>query len=341
MTHAILCSPGHNRVYFEASLKLSVAEFTIVSRGLSASCKNVSHRNICGIQYLTFDTDSGLSREDLSIISGLSFAYGLFAVEGIYLRPVELVRDWFVDENMSAILKYTGKTNEIFTRMLLNVARYSGGQGSPIRVLDPVAGKGTTLYEGLVKGFNVYGIEISDGVVNECYHYIKKFLENAKYKFEHNALKISGENKAFTALRHTFTTARNKIEQKEGNTRTIEVIAGNSLYADKFYKKNYFDMIVGDLPYGVQHGAVSNEKQSKLTRNPGELVRTCLPSWVNVLKPGGVVTLSWNVNTLSRKKLTEILEENGLNVLIDGVYPDFEHRVDQAIVRDIIVATKK
>ena len=38
--------------------------------------------------------------------------------------------------------------------------------------------------------------------------------------------------------------------------------------------------------------------------------------------------------------MTEILKKAGLNVLNEGPYAQFEHRVDQAILRDIIVAKK-
>jgi len=332
MTYAILFNPGHNRVYFETSLKLSVSEFNIV-----AQKSNAQVRTIAGIEYLTFDTDTELTQSEIKILSDLSFIYALFMIEGEYFKPVAKLNDDFVDDSISTILKYSGKTNEIFTRMMINVGYYSQTNTQNIRLLDPLAGKGTTLYEGLIKGYNVYGIEIGDGVVNESYHFLHKFLETAKYKFETTSIKTSGANKSYTALRHTFETAKTKEDFKNKNTRTIEMIAGNSMYADKFYKKNFFDLIVGDLPYGVQHSNVTNEKQSSMTRNPTELLNACLPSWLEVLKPGGVVVLSWNVNVVNRKQMEQIFAEHGLNVKNDGAYSQFEHRVDQAIVRDLVV----
>lgn len=344
MMYAVLYNPGHNRVYYEASLKLSVSEFNIAARKLSAAVEDVQHINIQGIDYLAFRTGSELTLQDIRIISGLSFAYALFEVRQIggetFLRPIKKVREDFIDESISTILKYTGKTNEIFTRMMINIAFYSQDNNENIRLLDPVAGKGTTLYEGLNKGLNVYGIEIGSGIVNEAYHFVKRYLETAKYKFEHSSIKISGPNKSFTALRHTFETARTKEDFKRKDTRTIELIAGNSLYADKFYKKNFFDIIVGDLPYGVKHHNVTNEGQSSLTRNPAELLNACLPSWIKVLKPGGIIVLSWNTNVLLRRKIEQIFEEQGLTVKNDGAYLQFEHRVDQSIVRDIIAARR-
>jgi SAM-dependent methyltransferase len=344
MKYAILYNPGHNRVYYETSLKLSAAELQIVSQKISVEIKNIQQKNMYGIDYLIFETDYALSQTDIKIVSDLSFIYALFEIEDIngqiYLKPILKTKEAFVDESISTILKYTGKTNEIFTRMMINVAVYSQDNDQDIRLLDPVAGKGTTLYEGLVKGHHVYGIEISDHVVNESYHFIKRFLETARYKFHCDSIKISGPNKSFSALRHTFEIAKTKENWKRKDTKIMELVAGDSRYADQYYKKNFFDIIVGDLPYGVQHGNVTNQKQSSFTRNPSELLNICLPSWFKVLKPGGIIVLAWNCNVLSRQKMEQLLQKYGLTVKNDSLYLQFEHRVDQAILRDIIVARK-
>ncbi len=316
-----------------------------MARKFSTAYEHVRHQNIAGIDYITFQTDNELSGSDVSILSDLSFAYALFEIETLngnqYLRPIKPVREDFVDESISTIMKYTGKTNELFTRMMINVAFYSQDNQNNIKLLDPLAGKGTTLYEGLMKGYNVYGIEISDQLVNESYHFVKRFLETARYKFDYSSMKISGPKKSFSALRHSFETARTKEDFKSKQTRAIEMIAGNSLYADKFFKKHFFDMIVGDLPYGVQHGNITNKKQTSLTRNPAELLNACLPSWMEVLKPEGIIVLAWNSHVLSRDKMEQLFEDQGLTVKKDDAYLQFEHRVDQSILRDIIVAVKK
>lgn len=347
MKYAILYHPGHNRVYFETSLKLSISEFSIVSQKFSSVCDHIERQNIYGVDYLTFETAEALDEQDIKKIFDLSFIYALFQLEMIgeelYFRPIRKTREDFVDEGIGAILKYTGKTNEIFTRMMINVASYSQNTGTtePLRLLDPIAGKGTTLYEGLVKGYDCYGIEIGDKVVKESYHFLKKFLEMAKYKFDSSIIKISGPNKSFSAVRHTFVTAKTKEEFKNKQTRTVEMVAGNSVYANKYYKKNFFDVIVGDLPYGVQHGNVTTEKQSSLTRNPSELLKACLPSWKEVLKPGGIIVLAWNSNVLPKAKMEQLLAEQGFEVMAEGAYQEFEHRVDQSILRDIVTARKK
>ena len=176
-------------------------------------------------------------------------------------------------------------------------------------------------------------------MVAEAYHFLKRYLESERYKHQVHEEKISGSNKSFTAQRYRFEIARTKDAEKNKELREVELISGNSVHADKLYKKNTFHVIVGDLPYGVQHGSVTNEKQSSLTRNPKELLASCLPAWKAVLMPGGILALSWNTLVLNVREMTKILEDSGLAVLRGDAY-SYGHRVDQAINRDIIVAKR-
>ena len=106
------------------------------------------------------------------------------------------------------------------------------------------------------------------------------------------------------------------------------------------FKSNHFHAIVGDLPYGVKHGNVSNRQQSALTRNPAELLKACLPGWRTCLKPGGTLVLSWNRFVLGREELQALLTDSGLEVLTASPFDRFAHRVDNAIWRDVVVARK-
>lgn len=338
-TYAILCSPGHSRVYFESSKALIAKELSIMSGAMSAKVTEIELRSIAGIDYLMFERAEELPPSDLAVLAQLSFIFALFRYEDGMLRPVELPDFAFIDPGISSILKYSGKTNEIFTRMLINLAYASADRsirsGGSVRLLDPVAGKGTTLLEGLVCGFDVYGIEVGDKVVGELYTFLKKYLEHEKYKHTTKSERISGPGKSFTAKRNLFSISRDKGSAPH----EFEIISGNSVNADHFYKKGFFHIIAGDLPYGVQHGNVTNEKQSGLTRNPKELLTACLPVWCRLLAKGGALALSWNTFVLSRDDMKALLEKNGLTVL-DGEDYSFAHRVSQAINRDIVIAVK-
>src|SRR5260370_7088788 len=82
---------------------------------------------------------------------------------GPLLRPLEACFAPFVPLEMAEIRRYKGKTNEIFTHVLLNIAifagAYSGQFTERLRVLDPLAGGGTTPFLALPACYNAFGID--------------------------------------------------------------------------------------------------------------------------------------------------------------------------------------
>src|SRR5260370_34873006 len=81
---------------------------------------------------------------------------------GPLLRPLEACFAPFVPLEMAEIRRYKGKTNEIFTHVLLNIAifagAYSGQFTERLRVLDPLSGGGTTLFLALAAAYAAFGI---------------------------------------------------------------------------------------------------------------------------------------------------------------------------------------
>ena len=84
-------------------------------------------------------------------------------VEGPFLRPLETTFVPFLPLEMAEICRYKGKTNEVFTRVLLNIAVFAGAfthqYTGRLRILDPLAGGGTTLFLALSDGYDAFGIE--------------------------------------------------------------------------------------------------------------------------------------------------------------------------------------
>lgn len=344
--YAILAHPGHNRVYFEQSQSFWLAELALLGQALSSPPEETEIRSFGGIPYIAFSS-APLTGKDLSLLSRLSFCYALFSLGETSrgeacLLPLSKSPP-FLEDSLSAMLKYTGKTNELFTRMLVGVAAATSAFDplEKLSLLDPVAGKGTTLFEALQAGYDAAGIEIGDKVVAETYHFFKRYLETARYKHAASSQRVSGPARSFTALKYDLSFAKTKEEYAaKGSLHTLELVAGDSRHAPQFFSKNRFHLIVGDLPYGVQHGNVTAEKQSSLTRSPAALLESCLPGWVRVLRPGGTLALSWNVFVLPKEQMRQLLSSAGLTVQTGGPYDRFEHRVDQAIKRDIVVAVK-
>ncbi|MFI3254865.1 MAG: hypothetical protein R3Y63_11100 [Eubacteriales bacterium] len=321
--YAILRNPGHNQVFYENSAQLALAEL----ESLSLSLTEVQLLEIAGLWYLAFSVENPLTQEALEKIARLSSTYGLFQREGELLRPIPLPNVQVFPQSLATILKYQGKTNEIFTRMLLNFALSQGNYApKEVKLLDPVAGRGTTLFEGFSLGMNVYGTELQEKAVSDGFAHLKKFLEKGKYKHRKEERRFSGENKVFTAKKHSIF-----CENQE-----FQFISADSKYVNQLFSKNFFHIIVGDLPYGVQHGRTAGGK----SRSPAQLLTSCARPWYDVLRKDGVLLLSYNTLVIPRDKIVEILESKGFVVEKEGVLANLSHKVDASILRDIVVAKK-
>jgi len=341
--YAILQNPGHNRVYFSSSGKLAKNELAaLFSNNINNTITEIKEELFGGVEYITFSAENKLSEEDAILLSRLSFVYAIFEVRDNLFLPVNKNHSYFFGDDLNMILKYSGKTNEIFTRMMINLAVFASGFKykflENLNLLDPVCGKGTTVFDGLICGYNSYGIELSDKLINESSQFLKKYLETGKYKHNLKKEKISGishDKKPFKSQRHLFELSKNKSDQKENKSLACEFIDGDTVNANKYYKKNMFHIIVGDLPYGIQH---ENNAGGNKMRNPVNLINAAVPVWTEILKPGGAIVLSWNTFLLKREEFERVFSGNKLDVADFG---DFSHRVDQAIYRDVVVGVKR
>ena len=346
--YLILQHPGHNRVYYKNSDKLALAELKIALSRTSYNCIGLEVSILKGIRYISFSSVKELSTADFDIISRLSFVFAIYKLNNsetpTLLEPIEKVEYEYVAQKISSIQKYAGKTNELFTKMMINVGLLSSdfNYDTKVELLDPVAGKGTTLFEGLVYGFNATGVEFEQKSVHFTQVFFKKYLEEEKYKHEVSNKQVDGKSKADGIFAQTFEFAKTKAEFKTKEERKkLEMVNGNSQNIGSYFKSQQFHLIVGDLPYGIAHGNTTGAKNTSITRNPSELIETCLEGWVKVLKTGGALVLAWNAFVISRKKLQIFFENSGLKVLVDEPYNEFEHMVDKSIKRDIIVAIKE
>jgi len=292
---------------------MCLAELQLACPKLESECHNSGLLGIAGVNYLKFDLLNSLTESDLGIISRLSFVFAIFELIEVdghkHFTPIERYNYEHLDSKIGSLLKYPGKTNELFTKMMINVALLASdfSYSDRIKLLDPIAGKGTTLFEAAVYGFNSFGIEIGDKSVHEASVYFKKYLEREKYKHQTEKLKFPGKKNSASQYKQVFEFASSKDEFKvEANRQSLTMVAGDTQEASRYYKKNSFHLIVGDLPYGVAHGNVGNTKQSSITRNPYELLEACLPEWHKILKLGGALVLAWNKFVLPRHKIEEL-----------------------------------
>ena len=341
--YAILIYPAANRVYTDSSSALLSAELEVFARTvLSTEVVSVTERSIGGVAYITFETSNPLTEAEIAHLSNLSSLYALFEMDGAALRPLGVAQLAMFDSDLLTIQRYSGRTNELFTKLLLNVTLLSTQDPARLlrdggHLLDPLCGRGTTLHQAMMYGFDATGIE-TDGKDFDAYcQFIKTWLRNKRIKHSAETVAIR-KNKEQLGRRIDIEYGRSKQQHKSGDTRTLAYLNCDTLRAAELLKPNSTDVIVTDAPYGVQHG--SQRPAANLTRDPRELLTAALPGWLRTLRPGGAIGISWNTNVADRAELVRILSDAGLEVASTAPFERFAHRVDQAIVRDLAVARK-
>ncbi len=341
--YALLLAPSANHVYAGQAGALSRAELAIFGTALDASLSDVDEATVAGVGYLVFDAPEALGPRDIAYVSNLSAAYALFEVVGDdLLRPVPLTPLARYDTDLITIPKYAGKTNDQFTRLLLNVTVLASASAprmldGKIVVGDPMCGRGTTLNQALMYGYDGVGIEI-DGKDVEIYSsFLKTWLKRKRLKHTTSFHPVRREKRT-VARRLEVTVAASREDHKAGATQQLVVLHADTLHADEFLRAATVDVIVTDAPYGVAHGSHGGERG--VSRRPAELLRGGVPQWERLLRPGGALGLSFNTRVSPREEVTEILVGSGLEVVEEPGYDGLLHRVDQTVERDVVVARK-
>jgi Putative RNA methylase family UPF0020 len=341
--YAFLVLPSANRVYAESAVGLTIAELEVFgSTVLSVPLADLASTRIGGVPYVTFSASSELSPRDVSYLANLSSGYALFRLEEDSLRPVELNPLSGFDDDLITIQKYAGKTNEQFTKLLLNVTVLASAFGSSmldrrLHVFDPLCGRGTTLNQALMYGYDATGMDV-DGKDFEAYSgFIRTWLKRKRIKHKAETTPVRRERKVIGRRLHVDIGA-DKQAYKSGDKLSLTVINGDTVQGREVFKASAFDVLVADLPYGVQHG--SRSPAAALSRKPLELLKAALPVWVELLRPGGAMGLAWNTHVAAREEAAGLLEQAGLEVCDSPAYRGFRHRVDSSIDRDVLVARK-
>lgn len=341
--YAFLLLPAMNKVYAEASAQLSVGELGVFNeRVLDGHIRGVTEERIGGVRYIRFSADT-LGKREVQYLSNLSSIYALFQMANGLLRPTELDRLDRFDDDLITIQKYQGKTNEHFTKLLLNVTVASTTFATEIldrkmHILDPLCGRGTTLNQALMYGWNATGIDIDERDIEAYEHFISTYLKrkHIKHSLQTSAIR---EKKKTVGRRFDVAIGATKEEYKAGETLRLTAMSADTTRLPDFFKAETFDAIVTDLPYGVLHG--SRTAQQELARRPLDLLAAALPSWKAVVKRGGAIGFAWNRHVAGREKVVEIVAANGLDVIDSEPYLSFRHVVDQSITRDVLVARRR
>jgi hypothetical protein len=339
--YALLVLPSANRVYADASVALTLAELQVFNGSvLGGRLARPEPATIGGVPYVTFEADA-LGERDLAHLANLSSRFALFELEDGRLRPVELHPLDRFDDDLLTVQKYQGKTNEHFTKLLLNVTVLSSASAGDmldrrLTVLDPLCGRGTTLNQALMYGYDASGMDLDQRDVEAYATFGQTWLKRKrlKHRAEYGPVR---RHKQVVARRLHVELAATKEDYRAGDVQVLEVVHADTTRAADFFRPETFDVVVTDAPYGVQHGS---RTAAGLARSPADLVAAAAPVWAGLLRPGGAMGIAFNAFVLGRDEGARILADAGLEVLDAAAYRGFEHRVDQAIRRDVLVARK-
>ena len=331
MRYALLVSLSTNRVYAQSAAQLAGAELSAMSeRVLGGALSHVQQTRLGSVDYVTFESPP-LSELALGWLSNLAATFALFRWdEDGRLSPLDLQRWDVLDSDLLTIQKYAGKTNEAFTKLLLNVtlaASAFAGERRALSVLDPLCGRGTTLNQALSYGFHATGVEVDKKDFEAYATFIQRWVKD--HRLKHTAVlgSVKGHPKLDLELGVT------KEHFKAGDTLRLSYVCADTHAVANVFSPRSFDLVVTDAPYGVLHGAHSGPATA---RKPQELLESALPIWRAALRPGGAIGIAWNTLVLGRDKLVQMLARSGLEPV--KLPESFEHRVDSSIQRDLVVA---
>jgi len=318
-------APQRSTQYTEMVTEL--APYEMVLSAVGSQITDGIHLVELGTQhYLKFQLET-LSDASLEAFSNLVMTDAYFLYydniadeDGPFLKPIEMMPSNFLPSSLVSTRRYRGKTNELFTQFMCNLARYSSDYSSTpwskLTILDPLAGGGTTLLVGITLGADVVGVE-KDKKVNEgTVAFLKQYTKEGRIPVNFRVDKLKNVGKRW------FITLDKSVRCVigQGDTSNVHHFV-NGLKRPQ--------LIVTDLPYGIQHRAEWKE-----------MLVEALPAWADVLADGGALVFSWNATKFSRDDMMELINEvSDFKVINDPPYNQLIHQVDRVIKqRDVIVA---
>jgi tRNA G10 N-methylase Trm11 len=205
-----------------------------------------------------------------------------------------------------------------------------------LRVLDPLCGRGTTLNQALMYGWHATGVDVDERDVEAYAAFLPRWLKDKRLKHTASTSRLRRDGRTL-GRRFDAELAIDKDAWAAGDTFGVSVAQADTLETGSIFRTASVDAVVTDAPYGVQHGSRSG---GGLHRSPLDLLAAAVPGWATVLRPGGAVGIAVNTRTSPRADTLAVLTNAGLEPVDTPAYRGFQHRVDHAIVRDVVVAVK-
>ncbi len=235
-------------------------------------------------------------------------------------------------------MKYKGKTSAAFTHMMMNCARAASDfalADQPLTVLDPMCGKCTTGFVALQNGMNAVCLDIDRKDLKEAADYFSNYLQFHRLKHRLAQSSRTLQKTAVPIAEYTFSDTKEHFAADD--VRTLMLAEGDSGLVGDLLKKRPADLLVCDLPYGVQHVLQNGKKVEELPQAAGAYPPR-VASGAQTRRRGGDFLQHADA---AKDTLLTLLQNAGFTPLTEPPYDDFSHFVEQAVHRDFIVARNK
>ncbi|MEL6543529.1 MAG: hypothetical protein AAFQ82_02820, partial [Myxococcota bacterium] len=287
MKVAVLITPLARGAYFSDTVDVARHELEALT-----GIRDPEHRTEGSLDFLQFEVD------DPGPLFTLSFTQGVFEVCAGGLQPLDTNAPFRLHDDWVFGTKYPGKTHELVTQLAINLAQQFSTSGGK-KLLDPMAGRGTTLLWALRYGFDARGIELDASALDDLHRHIKRQAKLKRIKHQHRAGSV-GEKRE---------DGHGRFVLYELNGTTLQLIAGDTIEMETLVGKARFDMVVCDLPYGVRF-------KGRGGRSPFDTVSAASKAWADRLRPGGAMVIVHNRYQPKPDELRAGFESGGLEQLV-------------------------
>jgi len=322
-------APQRSTQYAEVATALAPHELRLSPLG--SRIRSLEPCQLAGQSYLRIEVTDGPDDRLAYELGALSMVSAFFEYHerlgehaGPWLRPLETRFRPHLPQDLVMTRRYKGKTNEMFTHLLCNIARYSSAYAtlpwSSLRVVDPLAGGGTTLLMALFLGADAAGVEKSARDVQTTAAFVERYARG-------QGIPVVRRRERLTGVGSRWWLTLGKDPKKHCVLAQGDTVCSAELL--RGFKRPH--VLVADLPYGIQHhGALV------------ELLTSALPVWAGMLLPGGAMALAWDATRFPREQMIALVDAvEGLTVLNHPPYDALAHRVDRVIRRrDVLVARR-
>ena len=243
-------------------------------------------------------------------------AFCVFIESGTWQPILTLDKDWVATIAPQAFdYQSPARQSPYLIRAMLNLSYNAAPIG---HVLDPMGGYGQTLFECVLREVDGATLEISPTASERGAENLRKLLQHLGRRFE----------EFYDGAGHLFVT-RNSPRNR------YQIINADTQEAHRHLPNQQFDSLITDFPYGIRAGS-RNEKLAPIPLDT--LLNAALPSWKHLLKPTGTVVVAYNLKTLRRETVLNLVQKHGFRQRFAHV--DLQARISDKIHRDIVAFEK-